>query len=489
MPEAGAHFTDSTVRDLAQALARQPFAAQRGEDLPDALKNLTREQYAGIASAPGAAIWSDAGLGFTIEPLHRGFVFTDRVAIYVVEDGAIRPIPYARDRFDGGGFALPDPGQQDLGFSGLRIKTRFGGPDLLDFAIFQGVSFFRLIARGQGFGVNGRALMLRPADSRGEDFPRWRAFFIERPAQGSAEIVLHALLDAEACSGAYRMVLRPGDPSVVEVEGRLFTRSAIDHLGLGGMQASYLFGPHDPRGADDARVAAYASSGLQIHNGSDEAIWRPVHNTQALEISSFVDANPKGFGLMQRSRDYMAFQDDVQHWEWRPSLWIEPQGSEGVEGIWGDGAVTLIEIPSDSEANENIVAYWRPKATIPAKAEATFRYRQTWCWLPPVPIPLAICSNTRSGRGSAGSRRLFLVDFTGESLFSGPGDAATELRTVLTATPGTIARQVLYFYPERRTVRVAFELDPGGGRLSELRLLLKAGERQVSETWLYRWSS
>ena len=488
-PEAGAHFTETTVRDLARAMASQPYVAPRVDDLPDALKNLTRDQYAGIQSAPGAAIWSDAGLEFTLEPLHRGFAYTDRVALYAVEDGVIRSVPYTRDRFDGGGVVLPDPGQQDLGYSGLRIKTRFGGQELLDFAIFQGVSFFKLVARGQGFGVNGRALMVRPADSRGEDYPRWRAFFVERPAQGSAEIVLHALLDAESCSGAFRMVLRPGDPSVAEVEGRLFTRSAIDHLGLGGMQASYLFGPHDPRGADDARVAAYASGGLQIRNGSDEAIWRPVRNTQALEVSSFLDANPKGFGLMQRARDYMSFQDDVQHWEWRPSLWIEPQGAEGVEGIWRDGAVTLIEIPSDSEVNENILVYWRPKIAIPAKIEATFRYRQTWCWLPPGPAPLAICSNTRSGRGSGGTRRLFLVDFSGEALFSGPGDVAPELRTVLTAKPGTIARQILYFYPERRTVRVAFELDPGSERLSELRLFLKAGERQVSETWLYRWAS
>jgi glucan biosynthesis protein len=34
--------------------------------------------------------------------------------------------------------------------------------------------------------------------------------------------------------------------------------------------------------------------------------------------------DPKGFGLVQRDRDYAAFEDDVQRWERRPSLWIEP---------------------------------------------------------------------------------------------------------------------------------------------------------------------
>ncbi|GEP11447.1 glucan biosynthesis protein [Methylobacterium gnaphalii] len=494
MPAAGTPFAASTVPDLARALARQPYIAQRADGLPDVLKNLTREQYAGIRTAPGAAVWGDAGLDFAVEPLHRGSVYTDRVQLFLIEDGVVRPVPYARDRFAADGIALPDPGQTDPGFSGFRLRARFGGGELTDFASFQGVSFFRVIARGQGFGLTARALMLRPADARGEDFSRWRAFFIERPGKDGAPLVLHALLDAESCSAALRMTLKPGDASVVEVEGSIFTRAAIDHLGLGGAQTSYLFGPVGRRGVDDARAAAYSSGGLQIRNGSGEAIWRPVNNPQALQISSFVDDGPDGFGLMQRTRDYAAFQDDVQHWEWRPSLWIEPLEAEGGDGnaIWGPGAVTLLEIPSDSEVNENVIAYWRPRAVIPANGEARFRYRQTWCWQAPDPSPdqpaLAVVGNSRSGRGSSAARRLFLVDFTGDILFAGQDGAVPELRTLLIASPGTITRQAIYPYPERRTVRVVFELDAGGQPASELRLALKAGERQVSETWLYRWT-
>ncbi|MCE4224893.1 glucan biosynthesis protein [Methylobacterium sp. C25] len=498
LPAAGTTFTASTVPDIARALARQPYLPQRTDDLPDVLKNLTREQYAGIRTAPGAAIWGDAGFDFAVEPLHRGSVYTDRVQLFLVEDGIVRPVPYARDRFATDGIALPDPGQTDPGFSGFRLRARFAGGDLSDFASFQGVSFFRLIARGQGFGLTARALMLRPADARGEDFSRWRAFFIERPGKDGAPLVVHALLDAESCSAALRMTLKPGDASVVEMEGSIFTRAEIDHLGLGGAQTSYLFGPVGRRGVDDARAAAYSSGGLQIRNGGGEAIWRPVNNPQNLQISSFVDDGPDGFGLMQRTRDYAAFQDDVQHWEWRPSLWIEPlPGAGGSDGglsdtVWGAGAVTLLEIPSDSEINENVIAYWRPKVVIPANVEARFRYRQTWCWQPPSPAPdqpaLAVAGISRSGRGSSAARRLFLVDFIGDILFTGRDGAVPELRTVLIAGPGTITRQAIYPYPERRTVRVVFELDAGGQPASELRLALKSGERQVSETWLYRWT-
>lgn len=484
---SGTPFTASTVPDLARVLASQPYAAQSADDLPEALKALNREQYEKIRTAPGAAIWSDAGLGYTIEPLHRGFVYTDRVALHLVEDGLVRPLPYARDRFDGGGTALPDPGQSEIGYCGFKVRARFPGSGPDDFALFRGVSFFKLLARGQGFGINARALMLRPADSRGEDFSRWRAFFIEKP-QAGGPLVLHALLDAQSCAAAFRLVLRPGDPSTAEIEGKLFTRAAIDHLGLAGAQSRYLFGPNDTRGADDARAAAYASSGLRIRTGGGEVVWRPVHNPQALQISSFLDNAPKGFGLMQRTRDYEAFQDDVQHWEWRPSLWNEPTGASGIDGLWGEGAVTLLEIPSDSENNENVIAYWRPKVTVPAKAEVSFSYRQSWCWHLPDPPPLASVTNTRSGRGSGAERRLFLVDFTGDVLFTGPEGAAPELRILLTTRAGSFTRQTLYPYPERKTVRVLFELDPGQERAIELRLALKSGERQLTETWLYRWA-
>ena len=476
LPAAGTPFEAGTVGDLARALAKAPYAAPRTDDLPAALRALSREQHGAIRAKPGTAIWEGDGLAFSVEPLHRGSVFSGRVALFLVEDGRVRPVPYDPARFEAGGLALPEI-SEDPGFSGVRLRARYpGGTDLSDFAMFQGASFFRLVAQGQGFGITARALTLRPADSRGEEFPLFRAVFIERPTAGGP-LVLHALIDSESAAAALRMSLRPGaQVSAAEIATTVFARKPIDHLGLGGMQASYLFGPNDRRGADDARPGAYSTGGLQIRNGADEAIWRPVLNPETLQISSFVDENPKGFGLMQRARAYRDFEDDVQHWEWRPSLWLEPGDA------WSKGAVTLLEIPSDSEFNENILAYWRPESTVEAGSETTFRYRQHWCWQAPH-APLAHVTGTRSGHGASAPRRLFLVDFTGEGLF-----ADGRLDIALAAGPGAIARQQLYSYPERRTVRVAFELDPGSERACELRLALRRGDRPVTETWLYRWT-
>ncbi|GJE18643.1 Glucans biosynthesis protein G [Methylobacterium marchantiae] len=476
LPAAGAPFQAGTVADLARALARRPYAAPRTDDLPGALTGLNREQYNAIRTVPGSAIWSNDALGFTVEPLHRGSVFTGRVALALVEEGTVRPLAYDRSRFEAEGFALPEF-KDDPGYSGLRIRARFDGGELTDFATFQGASFFRLVATGQGFGVTARALTLRPADARGEEFPEFRAIWIERPGPGGP-LVLHCLVDSPSATAALRMSLRPGGASLCDVEGTVFARAAIDHLGLGGMTTSYFFGPYDRRGADDARAGAYASTGLQIRTGTGEAIWRPARNPETLQVSSFLDDNPKGFGLMQRARSYGDFEDDVQHWEWRPSLWLEPFGA------WGPGAVTLLEIPSDSEFNENVLAYWRPKAKLEAGAEFPFGYRQHWCWQPPEASAVAVVSGTRSGKAKGeGNRRLFLVDFTGEGLFT---DA--DLQPTLLSSPGTVAPPILYRYPDAKTVRVSFELDPGGEKTCELRLVLKRGDAAVTETWLYRWT-
>ncbi|GJD32212.1 Glucans biosynthesis protein G [Methylobacterium adhaesivum] len=475
LPAAGTPFQAGLVTDLARALAARAYVAPRTDDLPGALADLNREQYAGIRTAPGSAVWAEAGLGFTLEPLHRGSVFRDRVALALVEDGVVRPLAYDRARFETDTVQIPTL-KEDLGYSGFKIRARFDGGELSDFAYFQGASFYRLIATGQGFGVTARALTLRPADARGEEFPEFRAIWIERPGPGGP-LVVHALVDSPSATAALRMSLRPGAASLCDVEGTVFARNAIDHLGLGGMTTSYLFGPYDRRGADDARAAVHSSGGLQIRTGASEAIWRPVRNPETLQVSSFMDDGPKGFGLMQRARDYRAFQDDVQHWEWRPSLWLEPLAP------WGPGAVTLLEIPSDSEFNENILAYWRPKAGLAARAELAFSYRQHWCWQPPEPVPVAVVSGTRSGRGTTEARRLFLVDFTGEGLAE-----AGDLRTQLSVGPGAIVTSRLYRYPDRKTVRVAFELDPRGEKACELRLALLRDDTPLTETWLYRWT-
>jgi periplasmic glucans biosynthesis protein len=475
----GQKFDPSLVVDLARVLAKRAYTPL-ANDLPDLFGSLTYEQYVGIRAQPSAVIWAGEGRGFAIEPLHRGFVFSNAVSLFVVEDGVVRRIAYDRSRFDFGKLALP-ASIGDIGFSGFRVFAATNGDRPQEVAIFQGATFFRAIARGQNFGVLARTLTLRPAETRGEEVPLFRAFWIERPAAGSGTLVFHALIDSESVTGAVRFTLRPGDMTINDVEMTLFARVMLDHIGLGGMTSTFLFGPNDRRGSDDIRQNVYESKGLQIFNGQGEWIWRPLNNPDALQISAFVDANPKGFGLLQRDRDFTAFEDDDQHYERRPSLWNEPLSD------WGPGTVQLIEIPTDSDINDNVIAYWRPKQPVQAGVEQSFAFRQFWCWTPPERPNLAIVSQTRVGRGSAGRKRRFAVDFVGDMLAE--SRVVVEAKPIVWAGPGSVGAVRVWPYPERKTLRVGFELDPGNEAISEMRLVLEAAGKPLSETWLYRWTA
>ena len=212
--------------------------------------------------------------------------------------------------------------------------------------------------------------------------------------------------------------------------------------------------------------------------GANEWVWRPVTNRTTLQISTFVDTKPRGFGCILRDRNFEDYDDEIEHWEKRPSLWIEPLGD------WDEGGVQLIEIPSQSDANDNILCFWRPKAPLKAGVEAAFAYRQFWCWDPPDRPDLA--RTARSHAGAAGRHERFFVEFAGDILADEKRTA--DLTPALTTNTGSITMVRTFFDRERKTYRVLFELDPQGAGACELRLVLQAGGNRVSETWLYRWT-
>jgi glucans biosynthesis protein len=473
----GQRFDPALVVEAARTLARRPIQPLAATDLPEGYATLPFDQYSGIRAQPGGLIWAGENRGFTIEPLHRGYVFANPVSLFTVEDEIVRKVAFDRGKFDYGR-VTPPPANVDLQFSGMRIATGLERP--FEVAVFQGATFFRALARGQNYGAMARALILRPGETRGEEIPFFRAFWIERPNPASGLLVIHALLDSESLTGAVRMTLRPGDVTLIDVEMTLFARQALEHVGFGCTMGTFLSGPQSRRSFDDLRPAAHEVSGVQMLTGGGEWIYRPLSNPTNLQVSSFMDSNPRGFGLVQRERDPAAFQDDDQRFELRPSVWMEPLGE------WGAGSVQLIEIPSESELNDNAIVYWRPRQALAQGSETTLAYRQAWSWQPPERPALAVASRMRQGRGSQPRRRRFIVEFTGDRLADAGVVAST--RANVSATPGAILNLRLWPYPERRTMRVGFEVDPGTESLSELRLVLQSGGQPVSETWLNRWT-
>ena len=384
-------------------------------DLPEPFNALNHEQYVGDPAQARDVVWRDQATGFVLEPTQRGFIFNNNLQINVVEDGVVRRLVYDPADYTFGKLD-PPADRKDIGFSGFKLWQRAQDGDAARIsASSRARAISRPSARGQAFGASARALAVRPVDQgKGEEFPHFAAVWIERPVLAANTVVIHALLDSESVTGAFRYTMRPGDATIVDTECTLFTRAAIDNVGIAAMQGTFLFGPIDRRRGDDVRPGVYDVAGCRCIRARTNGSGGPSPTARRIQLSAFVDDNPKGFGFLQRDRDFALFADDDKHWEARPSLWIEPLGD------WGPGHVTLIEIPAESEVNQNIIVYWRPRATLAANSETTFAYRQFWCWTPPDRPPLATVMRSRSGRvtGSPPNarRRRFLVDFRGDVL-------------------------------------------------------------------------
>jgi glucans biosynthesis protein len=105
------------------------------------------------------------------------------------------------------------------------------------------------------------------------------------------------------------------------------------------------------------RPALHDSDGLSIHAGNGEWIWRPLNNPKHLSVSQFTMENPKGFGLLQRGRNFHQYEDLDDRYDLRPSAWVEPKGD------WGKGKVELVEIPTADESISAIVCTSRVMKT------------------------------------------------------------------------------------------------------------------------------
>lgn len=473
-------FTPADVQKYARDLAAKPFAALKAE-LPKAFQQLTYDQYRDIRFKRERALWASEKMPFQVDFFHRGFFYKEPVTLYSVTEGQSRPVRYSPELFTfGPSVQAPEEGSIS-DFSGFRLRAPINRADYFDeFVVFQGASYFRAIAKEQVYGLSARGLALKTAAPSGEEFPYFRTFWIEQPLAEASVIVVHALLDSESTTGAYRFTIRPGDATVMDVEMTLYPRVELSQVGLAPLTSMFYFAANDRAGIDDFRSAVHDSDGLAIWNGREEWLWRPLTNPETLQVSAFVDVSPRGFGLLQRNRAFSDYQDLEARYERRPGVWVEPIGN------WGQGSVMLIEIPSKSEYNDNIVAFWRPNQPIPPQSEYRFTYRLHWCWTPPVAPGRATTAATRTGAGSDKGTRHFVIDFVG-GRFAELKDDPTVM-AVIDTSAGTIKEPVVYPNPATGGWRVSFVLVLGNAPLYDLRCTLKRGEDTLSEVWSYRWT-
>jgi glucans biosynthesis protein len=476
--DQGTLFDNDTVPAMARQLATKPFSPP-DSTLPPELSKLEYSQYQMIRFKPDQALWRGQHTNFTAEFFHRGYLYKDRVDIFEVADGRASPITYNTGLFT---WDKVTPPTGDIGFAGFRLQFPLNRVDYFDeVCAFLGASYFRALARGQGYGLSARGLAIKTADSSGEEFPLFRSFWLERPAPGADSITIHALLDSQSAAGAFRFVIRPGQETVFDAHAALYPRVDIAQSGLAPLTSMFFFGPNDQDSSDDWRAAVHDTDGLALRTGHDERIWRPLINPRNLQISAFSDVGPRGFGLMQRARKFSDYQDLEAQYQKRPSLWIEPVGN------WEKGVVELVEIPSNKEVNDNIVAFWRPQDPLMAKSEFKLSYRMHWCWSEPEPGPFAQVIQTRSGKSWNGDNRQYVIDFVGAALDAWKAETPPGLD--VGTDKGKIVNAVAERNPELGGWRVSIELDTQKQPMVEMHVRLMDGDKPLTQTWIARWTA
>lgn len=470
-------FSREALVARARAVAGQDYAPRA--EVPKAWRDLSYDEYRHFWFNSQKALWRDTPRPVRVDFFFPGLYFPRPVGINVVEDGLARPIAFDLSLFDHTDNAPDLPIDGTLGYSGLRLRGEIEEPGIFqEYAVFQGASYFRALARGEVYGLSARGLALNTGDAAGEEFPDFTDFWIEAPAPGSRDVTIHALMDSPSVAGAYRFVIRPGVETVMAVTADLFARREMTHVGIAPLTSMFLFDETNRNRFDDFRPQVHDSDGLMIRNGAGETLWRPLANPAALQVSSFVDDSPHGFGLMQRSRRFSDFADLEAEYHRRPSLWVEP--GEG----WGKGAVTLVEIPSDKEIYDNIVAYWRPRDPVPAGGAVVLHYTLRWGQEAAGDDAVAAVINSRMGARAAGGR-IAVIDFAPHPAL--PEDL-DRLTIHVSSNAAAIGDALVQRNPETGGARLVFGFEPSGGA-AELRAQLMLDSRSVTEVWLYRWTA
>jgi len=478
-----APFDFDALARLAQERAQG--APTVSPPLPAQLQSIDYDGLRDIRFRPPRALWRDAQLPFETMFFHRGLYQREAVQVHEITPQGVRPVPYDSGDYDFGKNAFQPQAWGDLGHAGLRVHYPLNSPQYKDeLVVFLGASYFRALGAGQQYGLSARGLAIDTVGgASGEEFPRFTAFWLERPAPEARQLVVYALLESPRATGAYRFEVVPGAQTVMRVRARIFLRGPVATLGIAPLTSMFFFGENQPR-AGDFRPEVHDSDGLMIASGDGEWLWRPLQNPARPTANSFSVRQLRGFGLMQRDRAFASYEDTESRYERRPSAWVQPVGD------WGPGRVELLQLPTPDETHDNVVAYWVP-AQLPAQGEPLdLSYEVAWQGDVQQRPPGGWATQSRRGIGYSRSdaRTLagqvqYVIDFTGPALDALPADAAVQ--AVVTADAnGRVLEQLAYPNPAgkswRLTVRVQ-RVDPS--QPVELRAFLQHGQHILSETW------
>jgi glucans biosynthesis protein len=488
------------VAQRALERARSPFHSPRA-DLPRVLRqdNLDYDKYREIRFRRDRALWAAENLPFRVEFFHPGYIYQEPVRLHEFTSTHTQAIRFVQDFFDYGNLHIANEIPINTGYAGFRVLYPLNKPDQLDeLGAFIGASYFRLLGKNLHYGESARGLAIDSGEGdRPEEFPIFTDWWLGKPQKGDSQLHLFAILDSVSCTGAYEFFIRPGEVTTASIRAVLYFREAdtvaaadrqrkpIKTIGLAPLTSMFWFGKDTERKFDDYRPEVHDSDGLLVHMGNGEAFWRPLDNPPATRHQVFSAPSIKGFGLIQRERNFSAYQDLFNLYNQVPSVWVEP------EGDWHEGDLHLLELSTSYEGLDNIVAFWDPKKK-PAPLEP-FHFGYTLYW-EGGDADFKRSENrvvsTRIGPDAQfqGARQ-FVIDFAGPKFDAIPEDQPPT--AIANCSGGAhIADTLVVHNPFTSTWRVIVKMVPPADTNAavDLRCSLQQSNSVVGETWVYQWS-
>ncbi|MBB6503409.1 glucans biosynthesis protein [Sphingomonas endophytica] len=456
-------FSWAMLQQRAEALAKQPYRAVPPVAAAAAL------DYDAVG---GIRYSADKTLAGGIRPFPLGKYAPVPVTLNVVANGRATSVDYAPSLFETKPGVKPAPG-----FAGFRVMEQ--GKDS-DWLAYMGASYFRSAGALDQYGLSARGIAIDTGLEK-EEFPVFIEFWIEPLGDGGYTI--YALLDGESLTGAYRFVSRHPKAVVQDVSSVLFLRKPVARLGIAPATSMFWYDDRSHKTAADWRPEIHDSDGLAIRTAGGERVWRPLRNPAQPTTDSFAADDVRGFGLLQRDRNFDHYQDDGAFYDRRPNLWIEPQGQ------WGSGRVILYAFPTAGETTDNVVCFWTPGAAVRAGQRLAYDYRLTWGGDDPTRDRVAhvVDSWTGSagrpgGEAIAGAVKL-VADFVGDGLAGLTRQSGVSAEIAIAR--GKLLESAAYpVVGQRNRWRVIADVAPEGDGPADVRLFLKRGNATLSETLL-----
>ncbi|MFH0754037.1 MAG: glucan biosynthesis protein G [Candidatus Omnitrophota bacterium] len=486
--KAATHVKFRDVVEKARVLSKTAFQSP-GKGLPDILKKMGYDQWRGIRFKPSKSLW--AREPFSVQFFHPGFLYKQPVLIHDISRDGTHAFPFSSDFFEYQDDGVAGRMEDDYGFAGFRVHYPLNTPQYADELVaFLGASYFRALGRNQVYGISARGLAVNTAEAGGEEFPFFREFWIVHPASSDKQIEIYALLDSASVVGAYTFTVIPGDETVVKVACTLFIRQPVQKFGIAPLTSMFYYGENSGfKGDADFRPEVHDSDGLLVHAQSGEWIWHPLTDSPQLLVNAFGGGLPVGFGLMQRDTNFDHYQDLEARYEKRPSVWVTPKGD------WGKGHVELVQLPTESEYNDNVVTYWVPEKEFARGDVLTYAYTLTWQsgrYLRP--FQGFVASTRVVKKNNAG---MFIVDFEGDGFRAITNDKLISADTWV-SRGARITDSQLIKNPVSGGWRLVLHVKwdgagfmedvlPNQKETFEFRAFLKNVNVPVTETWSYTY--